>query len=65
LDALSKLGFQADDHENIRRALDWLLRRQNKYGFWESGNKKASFEDHLWVTLAVLKVLKRFGALQG
>jgi hypothetical protein len=65
LDALSKLGFQADDHANIGKALDWLLGQQNKFGFWESGNKKASSEDHLWVTLAVLKVLKRFGVLEG
>ncbi len=64
LDSLSKLGFQADDG-NVQKALGWLLRKQNNQGFWESGNKKASLEDHLWVTLAVLKVLKRFGVLES
>ncbi len=62
LDSLSKVGFGADN-ETIQKGLDWLLRRQNVQGFWECGNKKATLEEHLWVTLAVLRVLKRFDLL--
>ena len=59
LDALSKIGFRPNQGR-ILRALDWLLRRQNNEGSWESAGTKPSLEDHLWVTLAVLRVLKQF-----
>ena len=62
LDALAKAGFAADDPK-IERGLDWLLRQQNGQGFWESRAANAAFEEHLWLTLAVLRVLKRFGLL--
>jgi prenyltransferase beta subunit len=64
LDALSKMGFSAED-EMIQKGIEWLLRRQNAHGFWECGNKKITMEDHLWVTLAVLRVLKRFELLRA
>jgi hypothetical protein len=60
LDALSKVGFTVEN-KGIQQALHWLLRKQNRNGYWESGFKKSMLEDHLWVTLSVLKVLKRFG----
>jgi len=63
LDSLSKLGFTAED-ETIQKGLEWLLKKQNVHGFWECGNKKATMEDHLWVTLAVLRVLKTFELLR-
>jgi hypothetical protein len=63
LDSLSLIGFDAED-ERVQRSLNWLLRRQNPDGFWRSGLKKATLEDHLWITLAVLRVLKRFGLLE-
>ena len=63
LDSLSKIGFEAED-ERIRRALYWLKKIQRQEGYWESGVAKSSLEDHLWVTLAVLKVIKRFGLLE-
>lgn len=63
LDSLSKIGFSPDD-EMIQRGLGWLMKRQNSHGFWECGNKKATFEDNLWVTLAALRVLKRFGLMK-
>jgi hypothetical protein len=64
LDALSKLGFSSEN-EMIQKGLEWLLKKQNIHGFWECGNKKATLEDHLWVTLAVLKVLRRFDLLRA
>ncbi len=60
LDSLSKIGFPAED-ERIQRGLEWLMKKQIRQGYWESGNKKSTLEDHLWVTFAVLRVLKRFG----
>jgi hypothetical protein len=63
LDSLSKVGFGADN-ATIRQGLEWLLKRQNSQGFWECGNKKATLEEHLWVTLAVLRVLKRFDLMR-
>ncbi len=59
LDSLATIGFPVDN-EKIQGALDWLLSRQAKQGYWEAGNKKTSLEDHLWVTFAVLRVLKKF-----
>jgi len=63
LDSLSKIGFPVEN-ENLQKGLNWMLKKQNKQGYWETGNQKSSIEDHLWVTFAVLRVLKRFGLLE-
>ncbi len=63
LDSLSKIGFSVEN-ENLQKGLNWILKQQNKQGYWETGNPKSSIEDHLWVTFAVLRVLKRFGLLE-
>jgi len=55
--------FWATD-EKIKKGLNWVLKKQNKQGYWEAGNRKFSVEDHLWVTFAVLRVFKRFGLLE-
>lgn len=60
VDALSRMGFRPDSRM-LRLSLEWLLRRQQPAGHWESKQDKASLEDHLWVTLSVLRVLKRYG----
>ena len=63
LDSLSRLGFSHEE-EPIRNALTWLKEKQNPKGYWKAGSKKSTLEDHLWVTLAVLGVIKRFGLLE-
>jgi len=63
LDSLSKIGFEIS-HAKIQQALRWLQKKQKKEGYWESGIPKSILEDHLWVTLAVLRVIKRFGFLK-
>lgn len=63
LDSLSKIGFTPED-EGIQKGLEWLMKKQTDQGYWEAGNKKSSLEDHLWVTLAVLRALKRFGLIK-
>jgi len=62
LDSLSKIGFSPEEEE-IHKALEWLQKRQSPQGYWKSGIKKSTLENHLWVTLAVLGVIKRFGFL--
>lgn len=63
LDSLSKIGFDVEN-KTIQQAMRWIQKKQNKDGFWEAGLSKSSLEDHLWVTLAVLRVIKRFGLLE-
>jgi hypothetical protein len=59
LDSLSKIGFTVEN-EKVQEATNWLLSKQTRQGYWEAGDKKSTLEDHLWVTFAVLRVLKRF-----
>lgn len=63
LDSLSKIGFGLEN-ENIQMGLNWLSQRQKREGYWEAQSKKSSLEDHLWVTLAILRVIKRFGLIE-
>lgn len=63
LDSLAKIGMP-HDNPKIQHALDWLLQRQTSQGFWKAGFKKSTIEDHLWVTLSVLRVLKNFGLME-
>ena len=63
LDSLSRIGFPVEN-ENIQKGLNWMLKKQNKQGYWEAGDEKSSIEDHLWVTFAALRVLKRFGLVE-
>jgi hypothetical protein len=63
LDSLAKIGF-SPENEKIAQTLDWLLKRQTPQGYWESGVKKATLEDHLWITLVVLRILKNFKILE-
>lgn len=64
LDSLAKIGFLPEENEGVRNALEWLLKKQKAQGYWESGIKKATLEEHLWITLIVLRVLKNFGLLE-
>jgi hypothetical protein len=63
LDALSQIGLTLED-PRTRKAVEWLMRKQNPQGYWEAPSKKSSLENHLWITLVVLRVLKRFGLLE-
>lgn len=64
LDLLSRLNF-SPDHPKIAQSLECLLKKQNPQGFWECSNHGAGFEDHLWVTLSVLRIFKRFGLIKS
>jgi len=60
MDSLSRIGYDVED-EQVQYTINWLLKKQTPDGYWKSGLKKATVEDHLWVTLSVMRVLKRFG----
>ncbi len=59
LDSLSLLGFSKDDQE-IEKALNWLIGKQNRNGLWKSSFAAKDREIDFWVSLAVCRVLKRF-----
>jgi hypothetical protein len=60
LDSLSLLGFPRDDSQ-IKKALAWLTSKQKENGIWKSSYEKAKDKEiHLWVTLAVCRMFKRF-----
>lgn len=60
LDSLWWLGFSADDGD-IRKGLDWLITNQEQSGLWKARYLSGSDKDiHLWTTLHVCRVLKRY-----
>lgn len=62
LDSLARLGFKPD-RDRIKQALDWTMRRQSSAGYWESKGDRSNGDENLWVTLAVLRMLKHFEVL--
>jgi len=64
LDSLSRIGF-SPGNEIIQSALQWLLRKQKQQGYWEARFKKAELEDHLWITIGVLRMLKNFDLIES
>lgn len=63
LDSLSRIGFSTEDRR-IQAGLKWLQKKQTIQGYWQAGHKKSTLEDHLWVTFAVLRVLKSFNIFE-
>ncbi len=61
LDSLSLLGFTPNDPQ-IQNALEWFITQQQDNGLWKLQLlKNRSIKDlHLWIDLAIYRVLKRF-----
>jgi hypothetical protein len=61
LDSLSFLGFSAKDPQ-IRKALDWFVKNQQKNGLWKLRIVRGANRDilNLWLALAVCRVFKKF-----
>lgn len=60
LDSLSQLEFTSED-QNVRRALDWFVERQENSGLWKLRMLKTKNKDlGLWLGLAVSRVFERF-----
>lgn len=60
LDVLQKIGFKKGD-PNIRKAIDWFVKNQQKTGLWKAGYKTRKEPDtDLWVTLQAMRVLRRY-----
>jgi hypothetical protein len=62
LDSLVLAGFQSADPA-IGKGLAWLQAKQDENGYWLSNAPHSGWDDHLWLTFAVLRVFKRFGRL--
>lgn len=67
LDSLSRMGFSRDDPD-IKTALEWFIEHQEPDGLWKvtyvkgknAVDNERSRERRLWVSLAILRILKRF-----
>jgi hypothetical protein len=60
LDSLWWLGFGADD-EDVQKGLEWLIANQEDTGLWKARYLSGGDKDiHLWTTLHVCRVLKRY-----
>jgi len=60
LDSLSLIGFTIDDPQ-IKKALEWLIKKQQENGGWNlSLLKTKDRELSLWISLAICRVFKRF-----
>lgn len=67
LDSLSRMGFSRDDPD-MKTALDWFIEHQEPDGLWKVTYAKGknpvdnerNRERRLWVSLAILRILKRF-----
>jgi hypothetical protein len=59
VDSLSLLGFTLND-ARIRPAEEWFVSRQGKNGLWKLAMLKGADPNlHLWIALAICRVLKR------
>jgi hypothetical protein len=60
LDSLRWLGFSGDDLD-IQQGLEWLIADQEANGQWEARYLSGGDKDiHLWTTLHVCRVLRRY-----
>jgi hypothetical protein len=61
LDSLSLLGF-SESEPQIKKALEWLVDRQQQDGLWNLKILKGKSRDHLevWLSLAICRIFKRF-----
>ena len=63
LDSLSLLGF-ATDHPRVAEAMQWFVGHQDSTGLWRPHIlKNKHIEPHLWISLGICRVARRFGML--
>jgi squalene cyclase len=54
------LGFSGEDRD-VERGLDWLMANQEPNGLWKARYvSRGDKEIHLWTTVRVCRVLRRF-----
>ncbi len=58
MDLLQKMGFTRDDLD-IQKGIQWFNQNQGDDGLWKASYEKRP-DMHLWVSLAVCRVLKKF-----
>jgi hypothetical protein len=60
LDSLWWLGFSGEDSD-VQKGLDWLVANQEEGGLWKARYLSGGDKDiHLWTTLHVCRVLRRY-----
>jgi len=59
LDVLGKLGYGLDEGR-MQRAFDWVLKQQDREGFWRSDFRRTDMEADPWLTYAAIRVIKFF-----
>lgn len=67
LDSISLIGLPKDDGD-VRSALKWLRRHQQKSGLWKNTYSKIhknvtneiTYEAQLWITLAICRIFMRY-----
>lgn len=72
LDSLSLMGFSKDD-KDVKRALYWLVDHQEQDGLWKisysqihkAPDNKKTFNNRLWITLAICRIFKRFYEIEN
>jgi len=57
LDVLSRLSFDLSTGK-MQRAFDWLIKQQDKDGFWHSDFRKNRMSADPWLTYAALRTIK-------
>ncbi len=72
LDSLSLMGFSKDD-EDVKSALSWFIDHQEPDGLWKisysqihkAPDNKKTFNNRLWITLAICRIFKRFYGIEN
>ena len=59
LDSLSLLEFTIDDPQ-IKTGIDWFIEMQKENGLWDLSLLRGKDKDHLWISLEICCVFKRF-----
>lgn len=60
MDSLSLLGIPQDEPQ-IEKALEWFIEHQSRNGLWELKLlKNQKYRPHLWFSLAICRIIKRY-----
>jgi hypothetical protein len=66
------MGFSKED-EDIKNVLHWFIEHQAPDGLWKisysqihkAPNNKITFNNRLWITLAICRIFKRFYGIEN
>ena len=72
MDSLSLMGFPKED-EDVKKGLNWFISHQERDGLWKisysqihkAPDNKKTFNNRLWITLAICRIFKRFYEIEN